>query len=145
MNEGIVAGSKVLMHYTITLPDGTVADDSFEDEPLDFEIGDGTLTEGLEMALYGLKTGDTQELIIEPELAFGLHDPENIHTIPRDEFPKDLKPEEGLIIEFESPDGDDVPGAITKVTENDVLVDFNHPLAGKSLNFKVEILGVKNS
>ena len=83
-------GSEVLMHFSLSLADGTVADSTNEGEPLRFVMGDGTLIEGLELVLYGLKQGDRQCLSIEPRDAFGFPDEENIHTLPRSEFPADI-------------------------------------------------------
>jgi FKBP-type peptidyl-prolyl cis-trans isomerase SlpA len=136
-------GSEVLMHFSLSLADGTVADSTNEGEPLRFVMGDGTLIEGLELVLYGLKQGDRQCLSIEPRDAFGFPDEENIHTLPRREFPADIQLEAGLIIGFTTPSGEEVPGAIKEIREDEVVVDFNHPLAGNEIIFDVEILEIK--
>jgi FKBP-type peptidyl-prolyl cis-trans isomerase SlpA len=137
-------GSKVCLHFTVSLEDGTIAETTRDDnEPMEFVIGDGTMIQGLELALYGLKAADKQTLTIEPKLAFGYHDPENIHKMSRDEFPKDMQLAKGVIIEFNTPAGDEVPGMILDVGESEVEVDFNHPLAGHEITFDVEILSVK--
>lgn len=136
-------GSKVLMHFTVSLQDGTVADTSREGEPLHFVMGDGTLIEGLELALYGLKQGEHQCVAIDPRDAFGFPDEDNIHTLSRSEFPAEIELEEGLIIEFTTPSGEEVPGTIMELKEDDVVVDFNHPLAGHEIVFDVEILEIK--
>jgi len=136
-------GSEVLMHFTLSLADGTVADSTDEDEPLRFVMGDGTLIEGLELVLYGLKPGDRQCLSIDPRDAFGFPDEENIHTMPRSEFPAEMQLEAGLIISFTTPSGEEVPGAIREIKDDEVVVDFNHPLAGNEIIFDVEILEIK--
>ena len=136
-------GSEVLMHFSLSLVDGTVADSTNEGEPLRFVMGDGTLIEGLELVLYGLKQGDRQCLSIEPRDAFGFPDEDNIHTLPRSEFPADIPLEAGLIIGFTTPSGEEVPGAIKEIREDEVVVDFNHPLAGNEIIFDVEILEIK--
>jgi len=136
-------GSEVLMHFTLSLADGTVADSTDEDAPLRFVMGDGTLIEGLELVLYGLKPGDRQCLSIDPRDAFGFPDEENIHTMPRSEFPADMQLEAGLIISFTTPSGEEVPGGIQALKEDEVVVDFNHPLAGHEIIFDVEILEIK--
>lgn len=138
-------GSEVSMYFTLSLPDGTVADCSDENEPLIFTMGDGSLIEGLEMMLYGLKEGDKQCLSIDPIEAFGYPDEESIHVMPREEFDESFKLEEGLIIEFETPSGDGVPGTIKSLTDKDVTVDFNHPCAGFVVTFDVEIVKIKPS
>ncbi len=138
----INVGSEVVMHFSLSLKDGTVADGSIDDEPLKFKMGDGTLIEGLEMVLYGLKTGDKQTLEIEPRDAFGFPDDENIHEMQRDEFTEELDIKEGVIISFSTPSGDEIPGTIIDVGEKIVKVDFNHPLAGHTIQFFVEILEI---
>ncbi len=136
-------GCEVTMHFTLALEDGTIADATVDGEPMTFKMGDGTLIEGLEMVLYGLKAGDKQSLSIEPRDTFGFPDDENIHTLPRTEFSDDLKIEEGMIIGFSTPSGEEIPGAILEVKDNEVKVDFNHPLSGHEVVFSVEIINIK--
>ena len=136
-------GCRVSMHYTITLEDGTVADTSREGEPLTFTMGDGSLIEGLELALYGLKAGDRQVVTMDPREAFGFPDPDNVHRLPRSEFPADMPPEEGQIVAFSTPSGEEIPGAIVEVGEDEVTVDFNHPLAGHEIVFDAEIIAIQ--
>lgn len=138
-------GSEVTMNFTLSLPDGTVADCTDENEPLTFTMGDGSLIDGLEMMLYGLKEGDKQCLSIDPIEAFGYPDEESIHIMPREEFDESFNLEEGLIIEFETPSGDGVPGTIKAITDKEVTVDFNHPCAGFVVTFDVEIIKIKPS
>jgi FKBP-type peptidyl-prolyl cis-trans isomerase SlpA len=120
-----------------------VADASIDGQPMTFNIGDGTLVEGLEMVLYGLKVGDKQSLSIDPRDTFGFPDEDNIHTLPRTDFPDDLNIEEGMIIGFSTPSGDEIPGAIIEIGDEDVKVDFNHPLAGHEVVFTVDIVAIK--
>jgi len=134
-------GSTVTLHLSVTLEDGTMAEDTFGGEPHTFRMGDGSLVRGLELALYGLKPGDRQRLELEPEQAWGLRHPGHIQRLPRDRF-ADLPPEPGQIIGFTTPDGTEVPGAVLSVSAAGVEVDFNHPLAGHSVVFEVEILDV---
>lgn len=141
----ILPGSSVTMHFSIALEDGTVAEDSFDGEPLNFTLGDGSLNEGLELALYGLKAGDEQTVTMTPDQTFGYHDPENIHQMPISDFDQDMQPAEGMIIGFTTPAGDEVPGLIRTVSDDMVEVDFNHPLAGHDLLYKVKILEVSNN
>jgi len=133
------------MHFSVSLTDGTVVETTRDDnEPLEFVMGDGTMIQGLELALYGLKAGDKQTVTIEPRLAFGFPDPESVHILPRSEFPQDMQLARGVIIEFNTPAGDEVPGTVLEVSEEEVKVDFNHPLAGHDITFEVEILSVES-
>ena len=135
-------GSSVAMYFSITLEDGTVAETTEVDDPLYFKMGDETLVEGLELALYGLKAGDKQSLKIGPENGYGYSDPENIHAMDRGDFPEDMEIETGMIVSFAMPDEEEYPGMIKEVGDAQVMVDFNHPLAGHEILFEVEIIEV---
>ncbi len=145
MNEKIDMHSLLLMHYSIALTNGTEIESSFDNEPVEVGMGSGVLTEGMELALYGLETGDRQTLTLTPEQGFGLRDEKNIHMMPLSDFPPDLKPESGLVFEFETPDGEDILGTVLTVKNDKAEVDFNHPLAGQPLVFTVEILDINNA
>jgi FKBP-type peptidyl-prolyl cis-trans isomerase SlpA len=134
--------SIVTLHHSLTLEDGTVAESTFGAEPLTFTMGDGTLVRGLELGLYGLVPGDVQRLELQPEQAFGLRDPANIHAVPRADFDPAIELEPGVIVGFETADGDELAGAILSLDADSVEVDFNHPLAGHTLVFDVEIIDV---
>lgn len=137
-------GSRVKLHLSITLEDGTVAESTFDDAPMEVVIGDGTLHEGLEQALCGLTPNTSRSIRLSPEQGFGRPDPDARHTLSRDEFPPDLDTEPGVIVLFTTPAGDEVPGTIRAVDENGVEVDFNHPLAGHEIVLSVAILTVFN-
>lgn len=130
------------MHFSISLEDGTVAEDSFADEPVEVVIGAGDLQTGLERVLLGLRKGDRQAFRIPPEQSFGFSDPDAVQHMKRSDFPKDMELVPGLIIAFTTPAGDELPGTILQVHGEEVRVDFNHPLAGHQLLYKVEILNV---
>ncbi|MFV1973433.1 MAG: FKBP-type peptidyl-prolyl cis-trans isomerase [Thiohalobacterales bacterium] len=134
--------STVTLHLSLTLEDGTVAEETFSGKPHRFRMGDGSLLHGLELGLYGLKSGDTRHLVLDPEQAWGLRDPEKIQRLPRERFSVDMQLAPGLIIGFDGPDGAEVPGAVLSVSADSVEVDFNHPLAGHAIAFDVEIIDV---
>ncbi len=136
-------GTVVTMHFTLTMKDGPVADASEPNEPMTFTMGDGSLINGLEMAITGLKIGDKTSVELDPLNAFGFSDPDNFHYLPRDEFAEDLPVDPGTIISFSTPSGDEVPGTIKEVKDNVVTVDFNHPLAGHDIIFDVDIVDIK--
>ncbi len=145
MKDEINMHSLVLMHYDISLTDGSNIESSFDDEPVEITMGNGDITEGMELALFGLKEGDEQTLMLTPEQGFGLRDEDNIHDMPLSDFPDSLPPETGLSYSFESDDGEEIPGTVISVKNDTVKVDFNHPLAGLEIVFKVSILGVNNA
>jgi FKBP-type peptidyl-prolyl cis-trans isomerase SlpA len=138
----INVASTVTLHLSLMLEDGTVAESTFDAEPLTFTMGDGTLVHGLELGLYGLRPGDSQRLTLYPEQAFGLRDPGKVHRLPRAEFGADIELEPGLIVGFETPEGEELPGAVLSLDADSVEVDFNHPLAGRNIIFDVEIIDV---
>ncbi|PCJ87748.1 MAG: peptidylprolyl isomerase [Thiotrichaceae bacterium] len=145
MPDEINMHSQVLMHYSITLTNGSTIESSFDDEPVGISMGQGDVTDGMELAIFGLKEGDEQTLTLTPEQGFGLRDEDNIHDMPLSDFPEELSPAVGLSYSFESPDGEEIPGTVISLKDNDAEIDFNHPLAGQEIVFTVTILGVNNA
>ena len=141
-NQTIQPGSRVRFHYSITLEDGTVADSTFDEEPIEIQLGDGQLHRCLEMALIGLSKGEEQVIEIDPDQGFGFHDPDAVHELARTDFPEEMKPEPGQIVSFSTPSGDEVPGSIIEVTNEVVTVDLNHPFAGHTLTFRTLVLDI---
>ena len=137
-------GSEVTIRFQLSLEDGTVVDATEGDETLSFTLGDGTLIAGLEEVIEDLTVGERHIYLIGPEEAFGYPDEENIHQMPRSDFPDTVNLEEGQIIAFTTPGGEEVPGAILEIGSDTVKVDFNHPLAGRNLAFEVELLAMKS-
>ena len=133
-------GRKVTMHFAIKLEDGQIIDSNFDKAPVEFEVGDGNIPDGFESALTGLKVGDHVELTIAPERGFGQHNPSNIQRMKRSDF-KDMDLEPGLVVSFQEPGGE-IPGVVVEFDDANVSVDFNHPLAGKTLTFEVKVLQV---
>ena len=138
----IVPGAAVTLHLSLTLCGGTEAISTFQEEPLSFRMGDHTLQPGMEWALYGLKSGDTQTITLSPEQAYGLPDPELLQTLPLTVFNDQPDPEPGQMIYFTFPDGKETLGRVCRRQADNVEVDFNHPLAGHEVIFRVEILKV---
>ncbi len=142
MSKLIDQESQVTLSFNLALEDGTVVDATEAQVPMTFRMGDGSLIEGLEYALLGLKAGDKQTLSIPPETGFGFPDPENHHWMPRDKFSAEVVPEVGEMVAFDLPDGEQTTGTVLEVNHEQVKIDFNHPLAGREVVFSVEILEV---
>ncbi|MGR5147719.1 FKBP-type peptidyl-prolyl cis-trans isomerase [Photobacterium alginatilyticum] len=141
----ITESSEVLMHFAIKLEDGSVAESTQAmGKPAKFRMGDGSLTDNFEKCLLGLTAGQTSSFTLEPEDAFGLSNPDNIHHVDLARFGADAPAEVGTIIAFAGPDGNDIPGIITDVVGDSVTVDFNHPLAGQRVTFDVEVVTIEN-
>ncbi len=145
MPDEIYMHSQVLMHYRITLTNGEIIENSFDDEPVEITMGHGDLSDGMELALVGLKAGDSQTLTLTAEQGFGLRDEDNIHDMPFTDFPQALTPETGLTYAFESPEGDEIPGTILSLDKTAAKIDFNHPLAGHEIVFTVNIIAINNT
>ena len=145
MPDEINMNSLVLMHYSLALTNGTEIESSFNDEPVTITLGNNDVTKGMELALFGLKEGDTQTLTLTSEQGFGKRDEDNIHDMPLSDFPEDLAPEVGLSYSFESPEDGEIPGTVLSIKDDTAKIDFNHPLAGQEIIFTVEILGINNA
>lgn len=140
----ITRNSIVTLHHQLGLVDGTLLEDSFDSEPMTVQLGQGEMAEGLELALLDLEEGDEQTLDIDPDLAFGFVDETAIQQLDRDVFIEDAPLEPGLIMEFSTPNGESLPGTIIGFDEKTVTVDFNHPLAGQTVRYRVKILSVES-
>lgn len=135
-------GIQVKLHFALLLEDGETVDSTFDKEPATLTIGDGNLPEGFESCLFGLVEGDKKSFTVLPEKAFGQHNPSNVQRVSRTDFTNVDELEEGMIMGFTDKAGGELPGVITEINEQQVTVDFNHPLAGRTLTFKIEILDV---
>jgi FKBP-type peptidyl-prolyl cis-trans isomerase SlpA len=140
--QRIAAATQVTLHFAIRLENGDVVDSTFDKQPAIFKVGDGNLLPGFEQALYGLKAGDKRSLPIAPEQGFGQPNPQNVQVMPRSQF-KDMELGEGLLVIFNDAANAELPGMVQSFDDNQVSVDFNHPLAGKTLSFEVEIIAVQ--
>ncbi|TFH87056.1 FKBP-type peptidyl-prolyl cis-trans isomerase [Billgrantia azerbaijanica] len=135
-------GMEVTLHFTLKLEDGTVVDSTRDKAPATFAVGDGNLPPGFEHPIKGLAAGESGSFEITPEHAFGQHNPQNVQLLKREDF-QDMEPEVGTVMSFADPAGGELPGVIARVDDVQVEVDFNHPLAGRTLTFEVDVIDVK--
>ena len=140
MKLQIETGMSVTLHFSLGLEGGHIIDSNFESEPATFSVGDGNLLPGFESTLMGLVNGDEREFTIPPEQAFGQHNPQNVQAVERGNFDQE-ELELGAMFSFQNGDGE-LPGVIVDVDDNDVMIDFNHPLAGKNIIFQVKIIDI---
>lgn len=136
-------GTKVTLHFSLRLKDGEVIDSNFEKDPATFVVGDGNLLPGFEKAMFGLLEGDRKTLVIKPEQGFGQHNPQNMQEFSRSEFPADIELKKGLVLSFSDAQKTELPGVVSEFDENLVVIDFNHPLAGRDIEFSVAILKIE--
>jgi FKBP-type peptidyl-prolyl cis-trans isomerase SlpA len=140
MSIPIDTGTTVTLHFALLLEDGAVVDSNFEGKPATFSIGDGNLLPGFEETLLGLKKDDQREFVVPPEKAFGQHNEQNLQRVSMDNF-DELELEPGAMFSFQNGDGE-LPGVVVEIVDGEVMVDFNHPLAGKNIIFQVKIMDV---
>lgn len=134
--------STLLLFFKLQLEDGTEVESNYGDDAIEFHMGDGSLTPGMEDALMDKTIGDKVSATLSPELGFGMPDENNIHSMPASDFPEDMPPEEGQVIAFDGPDDSEIMGTIVAINKDEVEVDFSHPLAGRVIQFNAEIVDI---
>lgn len=139
----IKKGDTIEVGYVLKLSDGRVIEETREDKPLRFEVGSGDVMPGFENALVGMCAGDEKEFTLRPEDAYGLHRKELVKAIPRMLVPKDKVPNEGDVLRVKVSDGVTLFARVVKVDDDVVVLDANHPLAGRELSFKVKVFSVE--
>jgi FKBP-type peptidyl-prolyl cis-trans isomerase SlyD len=142
-NRTIQNGQVVTLDYTLTV-DGKVVDTSEGSQPIQFIQGQGQIIPGLENHLYGMKVGEEKDVVVQPEQGYGEVDQENFADIPRNQFPPEIPLEPGTELELRDQDGQILEARIAQVGNDTVRLDFNHPLAGKQLNFNIKVIGIRN-
>lgn len=138
-------GKVVRIHYVLRAESGEVLDSSEASEPLEYLHGAQNIVPGLEQGLLGAQTGAKLRVKVPPEQGYGPRAPDAVHAFPRDAFPKDMPVEAGMSFQAEGEDGHSLPAWVTSVEGDKVMVDFNHPLAGQTLDFEVTIAGMRDA
>ncbi|SMX44636.1 FKBP-type peptidyl-prolyl cis-trans isomerase [Actibacterium lipolyticum] len=138
----VKSGDTVRIHYTGTLADGTTFDSSAGRDPLEFTVGSGQIIPGLDKAIPGMTAGEKKTVEIPCGEAYGDHNPDAKQAIPRAQVPADLPLDIGTQLQMQSPDGQVMPVTVAEVTEEHVVLDANHPLAGKDLTFAFELVEI---
>ena len=136
------AGDTVAIHYTGTLTDGTKFDSSEGRDPLSFTLGSGQIIKGLDAAVTGMDEGAEATVTIPADEAYGQADPNQVQQVPRETIPDEIPLEVGLQLQAQTPQGATIPLVVTKIEEETVTLDANHPLAGKDLTFEFNLVSV---
>jgi len=135
-------GDTVAIHYTGTLDDGSVFDSSDGRDPLEFEVGSGQIIPGLDSEIPGMRVGDKKTVVIEPEQAYGPVNPDAKQTVPRSDIPAEIPLEVGLTLQAQTSQGQAIPVTVVELSDESVVLDANHPLAGKTLTFAIELVSI---
>jgi len=135
-------GDTIKVDYTGTLEDGTVFDSSQKrGEPLEFQVGSGQLIKGFDEAVIGMKEGEEKTITLAPADAYGERNDQLKQTLPRETIPADMDPKPGMMVAVQAPDGRQMPAQVITADDKEVVIDLNHPLAGKKLNFQIKLVG----
>jgi FKBP-type peptidyl-prolyl cis-trans isomerase 2 len=138
----VKAGDTVHLHYTGTLLDGSTFDSSEGRDPLQFVVGSGQIIPGLDVAIPGMKVGDKKIVKIDADDAYGQTNLEMRQAVPREGIPADIPLEVGTQLQMQTPDGQAMPVTIVEVDEATITLDANHALAGKDLQFDIELMKI---
>lgn len=140
--EAAKKGDRVKVHYTGKLQDGTVFDSSVDREPLEFTLGDGNMIKGFDTAVLGMQKGDTVTAEIPSAEAYGEKKEDMFVEVPKAEIPENIKPEVGQQLQVQQANGQAMPVVVAEVMEDKIVLDANHPLAGKDLTFEIKLVEI---
>jgi peptidylprolyl isomerase len=139
----VETGKSVQVHYTGTLESGEVFDSSQGREPLKVTIGQGQLISGFEDSLMGMGLNEKKTFTLEPESAYGERDESAVRQFPRKDLPRDLQVSQGQMLGLKMPDGQQIPAKVAQLSDETITLDLNHPLAGESLTFEIEVVAIE--
>lgn len=143
--EKVENGIFVSVDYKGTLKNGQVFDTSYGRQPLEIQMGAGQLIKGFENELMGMALNEKKVFTLSPEDAYGQRDESLTHSFPRSEVPPEMKPQVGMTIGLTTPQGRQVPARIVSLDDEKLTMDLNHPLAGESLTFEIEVVGISST
>ncbi len=135
-------GKKVKVHYTGTFDDGQVFDSSREAQPLEFEVGAGQVIPGFDQAVVGMGVGESKQVRIPEDEAYGPYNPEMVFDADHSQFEEGMNPQVGQQFQTQMQDGTPMMLTVREVSEEKVVLDANHPMAGKTLNFDIEVVEI---
>ncbi|MFH1985373.1 MAG: peptidylprolyl isomerase [Pseudomonadota bacterium] len=143
--ETVENGLFVRVDYTGTLQNGEVFDSSRGRRPLEFKVGAGQMIPGFDAAVAGMSLNEKKTITLAPEEAYGAYDDSLTREFPRADVPPEMNPQTGQRIGMTTPDGHQIPATITQVDDEKITIDMNHPLAGESLTFDIEVVGISDT
>lgn len=142
MTKAAKAGDTVMLHYIGRYEDGRIFDSSMERDPIPVEIGAGEIIKGLEKAVVGMQAGEKKTVTVKPEEGYGNYNENLLTEMPKERIPEDISPEKGMILQFDDKKGLTLQVVVDEVLDKSIILDANHPLAGKNLVFDIEVVKV---
>lgn len=139
----IKQGDTIKVDYTGILDDGTVFDSSEGKEPIQFKVGEGKVIKGFDDAVQGMEVGQEKEFKIPSKEAYGEQNDKLLQKIPRDKIPGKIELKKGAVLKLQTKEGPEIGAIVKDFDDKEVTIDFNHPLAGKDLTFKIKIVSVE--
>ncbi len=143
--EKVENGSYISVEYTGTLQSGHVFDSSQGRHPLEVHMGAGKMIKGFESQLLGMALNEKKVFTLSPEDAYGPKNADMMQLVPRSEVPPDMDVQVGMIVGLVTPEGNQVPARVVQLDDEELTMDLNHPLAGESLTFEIEIVGISST
>ncbi|MGQ9842220.1 MAG: FKBP-type peptidyl-prolyl cis-trans isomerase [Spirochaetota bacterium] len=140
----VTEGKYVAIHYTGKFDDGQVFDSSLDGAPFEFQAGAGMVIPGLDRAVLGMKLDEEKDIVIVPKEGYGDYDDNLLYAFPLEEVQQQFKPEIGMTIGLQMDNGAQIPAVVKEITDDEVVVDMNHPLAGKTLHFHVKVVNISD-
>jgi FKBP-type peptidyl-prolyl cis-trans isomerase 2 len=136
-------GDTVRAHLTGRLDDDSVVLSTHDEgDPVEFTVGTGEVLPGIDETVEGMEAGETRTVALEPEEAFGHHSEERVMEVDKEHLPDDVNPEPGLNLQMQTPEGEQVPVTVTEVGEETITLDANHPLAGETVTYDIDLVTV---
>ena len=142
--DKVTKGLFVRVHYTAILENGEVFDSTRGGEPIEVHVGQGEVIRGFEAALIDMRLNEKKVFTLSPEEAYGQRDESLLRSFRRRELPPGFNPQKGEIIALQSSDGTQIPALVSDADDEQITIDLNHPLAGKSLTFDIEVVGISD-
>ena len=143
--DKVASGLFVSVDYTGTLDNGDVFDSSQGRQPLEVQIGAGNVIPGFESALMDMTLNETKTFTLAPDDAYGHRDESRMHEFPKADIPAGMEPEVGQTLMLSTPQGQQLPARVERIDDDNVVFDLNHPLAGQSLTFRIEVVGINQT
>ena len=143
--QKVETGKFVSVNYTGTLENGEQFDSSEGRAPLEFKVGAGQMIKGFESAVMDMALNEKKTITLAPEEAYGQRDEQQTHEFPRAQVPPEVDPQVGQTLALTSPEGQQIPARIMAVDDEKITFDLNHPLAGETLTFKVEVVSISDT